>query len=128
MRLLEQAETVLGQNSPAAAVVIAYAVLESCLEAVPTERCAAYAASIERWRALRNAAVDAGGAKPTLNEAIEVVHGIRNLIKKLLTPTDSSESEPSLTVSQLRGKYKYVPTSSEAFIQRKAEELDLEHG
>ena len=32
MRLLKEAETVLGQNAPKAAVVIAFAVLESALE------------------------------------------------------------------------------------------------
>lgn len=47
-RLLREAEAVLDQNAPIAALVIAFAVLESALEAVPPERYLASAASIDR--------------------------------------------------------------------------------
>lgn len=123
-RLLNEAEAVLDQNAPIAALVIAFAVLESALEAVPPERYLAFAASIDQWRALRNSAVHS----PTLTaeQARQVVHGIGSLLTELVAPTDSGQAEAGMAPGQLRGKYRYVPTSSEAFNQRKSEELDLE--
>lgn len=125
-RLLKEAEAVLDQNAPIPALVIAFAVLESALEAVPPERYLASAASIDRWRALRNSAVHSQTL--TAEQARQVVHGIRSLLTELVPLTDSGQAEARITAGQLRGKYKHVRTSSEAFNQRKSEELDLEHG
>ena len=126
-RLLKEAEAVLDQNTPIAALVIAFAVLESALEAVPPDRYLASAASIDRWRALRNSAVHSDSPAVTAEQARQVVHGIRSLLTELVPLTDSGQAEARTTVGQLRGKYKHVPTSSEAFNERKSQELDLEH-
>lgn len=124
-RLLREAEAALDQDAPIAALMIALAVLESALEAVPPERYLSSAASVDRWRALRNSAVHSRTL--TAEQARQVVHGVRSLLTDLVPLTDSGQPEARITAGQLRGKYKHVPTSSEAFNQRKSEELDLEH-
>lgn len=126
-RLLEEAEAVLDQNAPVAALVIALAVLESALEAVPPERCLASATTIGGWRALRDSALYSPAQTVTAEQARDIVHGIRGLLTELLGLTDSAAAERGVTVGQVRGKYKHVPTSSEAFNRRKFEDLDLEH-
>lgn len=126
-RLLKEAEAVLDQNAPIAALVIAFAVLESAMEVTPPERYLASAANIERWRALRNSAVNTHSPMLTVEQAQQVVNGIRSLLSELVPSMDSGQVDARMTAAQLRGKYKYVPTSSEAFNQLKSEELDLEH-
>jgi hypothetical protein len=127
MRLLREADVALAEKLPSSAVVIASAVLESALEAVPSELYMGHAADIQRWRAVRNSAAHSPSLQLTLEQAAEMVRGIRDLLTSLMPITQTSQGERSLTVSQLRGKYKSVPTSSTAFIERKADELGLEH-
>lgn len=126
-RLLKEAEAILEQDAPVAALVIAFAVLESALEAVSPERYLASAASIDGWRALRNSAMHSHPLTLTAEQAREVVHGIRSLLTELVPLTDFGQFEARITANQLRGKYKYVPTSSQTFNERKSEELGLEH-
>ena len=126
MRLLHEADVLLAQNLPLAAVVIASAVLESALEAVPPERYVGHMAEIERWRTMRNTAAHCAVPKVT-SEAAEAVRGIRDILAELMPSSETNRPDARITADQLRGKYKYVPTSSAAFIARKAGELDLEH-
>jgi hypothetical protein len=42
-------------------------------------------------------------------------------------PRLAATKAPAEAARQVRGKYKFVPTSSAAFIRRKADELRLEH-
>lgn len=126
-RLLKEAQAVLEQNAPLAALVIASAVLESVLETVPPDRYFASAASIDQWRALRNSATHSHPSTITVEQARQVVHGICGLLPELVTPTEAGQPQATMTAGRLRGKYKHVSTSSQAFNQRKAEELDLEH-
>lgn len=127
IRLLHEAETVLAQKLPIVAVVIAGAVLESALETVPLERYAGHWAEIERWRTVRSTAAHAASSELTLEQATDMVRGIRDFLTELVPVAETTQLEGRLTANQLRGKYKYVATSSTAFIQRKADELGFEH-
>jgi hypothetical protein len=129
MRLLDEAAQAAAQNLPLPAVVIAGAVLESALEAVPAEQQLEYRDQIERWRTLRNGAVHSGSPKPTLDQAAQMVEWMRDLLTEVAHAGDPFQREKVTARSpdQVRGKYKYVPTSSAAFIERKADELNLEH-
>lgn len=127
IRLLHEAEALLAQELPIAALVIANAVLESVLEVLPQERYSDHAAEIERWRKMRNIAAHSAPSELSLDQATEMVRRIRDLLIELMPVTDTGPVKARVTVNQLRGKYKLVPTSSTAFIERKANELGLEH-
>jgi len=48
-------------------------------------------------------------------------------LQKLLRQNDTSSSRPTAElVHKIKGKYSFVATSSEAFTDRKQEEIDLE--
>lgn len=129
LRFLEEADTLLSLQLPASAIAVAGVVLELLvaaqrLQAVPDE-----SEQIEKWAKLRNEAVRPHGRILTLDEAKEMVAGVRQLLLRAtgtaprLAFTASSNKPPEL----VRGKYKFVSTSSEEFIARKADELRLEH-
>lgn len=76
---------------------------------------------------MRDKAAHSASSELTLEQAAEIVHGIRDFLIELSPGTDISQVEGRVTVNQLRGKYKHVPTSSTTFIERKPDELGLEH-
>ena len=125
IRLRHEAEVALAQKRPIGAIVISNAVLESALEAVPEKGSIDDAVEVEQCRRLRNAAANPEFSEPTLEQAADMVRGVRSFLTGL-APGSKADRTARITVSQLRGKYKYVPTSSTAFIQRKADELGLE--
>lgn len=129
LRFLEEAETLLSFQFPAAAILVAGVVLEFLIpgqrqQANPDEQ-----QQIEKWAKLRNDAAHPHGRRLTLEKAKEMIAGVRQL---LLRATGAGP-QPALTASsnktsgRVRGKYKFVRTSSEEFIARKADELRLEH-
>jgi hypothetical protein len=129
LRFLEGAETLLSLQMPAAALVVAGVVLESLVaghghRAEPNEW-----QQIEKWSQLRNVAVHSHERVVTLDEATEMVAGVRRLLL-LATATGprlAFTALPDRAPGPVRGKYKFVPTSSEEFIARKTDELRLEH-
>ena len=129
VRFLEEAETLLSLQMPAAAIVVAGVVLESLvagqrLRADPNEL-----QRIEKWSRLRNAAVHSHERMVTLDEAREMAEGVRRLLLRATAsgPRLAFTAHPNSAPGPVRGKYKFVPTSSEEFIARKVEELRLEH-
>jgi hypothetical protein len=129
LRFLEEAETLLSLNLPAAAIRVAGVVLEFLVagqrhQAAPNEL-----QQIERWSQLRNNAVHPHGRTVNLDEAKEMVAGVRHLLLRATGtgPGFALKARSNRTSQRVRGKYKFVPTSSEEFIAREAEELRLEH-
>ena len=129
LRFLEEAETLLSLQMPAAAIVIAGVVLESLVagqghRADPNEL-----QQIEKWSQLRNVAGHSHERLVTLDEAREMVAGVRRLLLRATAtgPGLSLTAHPNRAPGPVRGKYKFVPTSGEEFIARKADELRLEH-
>jgi hypothetical protein len=127
-RFLEEAETLLALEMPAAAIVVAGVVLESlvagqrhCADPSELER-------IEKWSQLRKAAVHSHERFETL-DAREMVAGVRRLLLRAAAsgPQLAFTARSSRVPGPVRGKYKFVPTSSEEFIARKVDELRLEH-
>jgi hypothetical protein len=126
LRFLEEAETLLSLQMPAAAIAIAGVVLESLAvrrqhHADPSEF-----ERIEKWSQLRNVAVHSHEQAVTLDEAREMVEGVRRLLLRASEQL-ASTAHPNKAPRQVRGKYKFIPTSSEKFIALKADELRLEH-
>jgi len=129
LRFPEEAEILLSLQLPAAAIVVAGAVLEFLVagrlhQAVPNET-----QRIEKWSQLRNNAVHPLERVVTLDEAKEMVAGIRQLLLRAteVGPRLASTASSNRASGRVQGKYKFVPTSSEEFIARKTDELRLEH-
>ena len=129
LRFLDEAETLLSLQMPSAAIAISGVVLESLVaeqqhRADPNEW-----QRIEKWSRLRNAAVHSHERMVTLDEAREMVAGVRRLLLRATAtgPRLAFTSHPNRAPGPVRGKYKFVPTSSDEFIARKVDELRLEH-
>lgn len=129
LRLLNEAERLVALNLPNAAIVIAAAVLESFLEGISRERVSRNEEQITQWRSVRNDVANSGSPERTLDQATEMIRGIRDLVAR--DSRFEGEVRPGQIIAEtplhVRGKYKFVPTSSSAFIERKADELRLEH-
>jgi hypothetical protein len=125
LRFLDEAELLLEVNLPSAAVLVAGVVLEAILtgfgEQDDRQR-------LEQWSELRNAAAHAGMSTVTLQQAREMVQDVRrSLTRELkLGPRLTLASARGDALPQVRGKYKFVPTSTDEFIRRKTDELRLE--
>jgi hypothetical protein len=127
LRFLDEAETLLLLQMPAAAIVVAGVVLESLIAG--QGHCADELQQIERWADLRNVAVHSHQRMVTPDEAGEMVGGLRRLLLRASAtgPRLAFTAHPNRTPGPVRGKYRFVPTTSAEFIARKADELRLEH-
>jgi len=129
LRFLEEAETLLSLQMAAAAVVVAGVVLESLVAGQPYRPDPNEMQRIEKWSQLRNAAVHSHERMVTLDEAREMVEGVGRLLLRATAsgPPLAFTAHPNRAPGPVRGKYNFVPTSSEEFIARKVDELRLEH-
>jgi hypothetical protein len=128
LRFLEEAETLLSLQMPAAAIVVAGVVLESLVAAQGHPADPNEFQQIEKWSQLRNVAAHSREQLVTLDEAREMVAGVRRLLlRTTAAPRLAFTAHPNRAPGPVRGKYKFVPTSSEEFIARKTDELRLEH-
>jgi len=128
LRFLNEAEALIALNLPAAAVMIAGVVLESILTGLGAQGASEDQRRLEKWFELRNSIAHAQGPAPTLGQAREMIEDVRRSLMReikvgphLATPEWRAEA-----ARQVRGKYKFVPTSTAEFIRRKSEELQLE--
>jgi len=128
LRFLEEAESLLSLEMPAAAIVIAGVVLESLVAGQQHGADPYELQRIETWSQLRKAAFHSRERMVTLEEAREMVAGVRRLLLQATAPGPrlSFAAHPNRAPGRVRGKYKFVPTSSEEFIARKVDELRLE--
>src|ERR1700686_271903 len=117
LRFLEEAETLLSLQMPAAAIAVAGVVLESLVagQGLPDEL-----QQIEKWSPLRNGAVHSRARIGTLDEARAGAAGARRLLLQAAAtgPRLAFTAHPNRAPGPVRGKYKFVPTSSEEFIAR----------
>ncbi|MGO9255570.1 MAG: hypothetical protein ACLQU1_04610 [Bryobacteraceae bacterium] len=128
LRLLDEADRLVALNLPNAAIVIAGAVLESFLEGISRERVSESQEQVALWRSLRNGVTHPDSPPADLDQATAIIRGVRGLLNRDLRVVEDVLPGPSIAekIHQLRGKYKFVATSSTAFNERKAEELRLE--
>jgi hypothetical protein len=129
LRFLEEAETLLALQMPAAAIVVAGVVLESLVVGQQRPADPNEVQRLEEWSRLRDAAVHFQERNVTRDEAIDMVAGVRRLLLRATAtgPQPALTAHPARGPASVRGKYKSVPTSSEQFIARKVDELRLEH-
>src|SRR5947209_8612228 len=126
LRLLDEAEALVTQN-PGAVVMVASVVLESLL--VSGQSAVEDPQRIQKWSALRNRVASSQVPAVSIDEAREMVERVRLALlrESRLPPKPASETRAEVAAREVRGKYKFVPTNSEDFIRRKADELKLEH-
>lgn len=51
---------------------------------------------------------------------------LRSVLAAMDAPSDSGQPDRKQLVNSIRGKYRHVPTTSESFMRRKMEDLELE--
>ena len=130
---LDEADELAGLGQATSAVLIAGTVLEyferspSASVLPPKHR-----SEIEAWRQLRNRAAHGSAGAISVERARQMIDGVRQI---LMTDSVSSgpvhplRTEAGAALNLIKGKYAHVATSSEDFIKRKREELELEdHG
>lgn len=129
LRFLEEADLLLAFNLPAGAVLVAGVVLEAILAGLRERGGSGNRSRMEKWLDLRNAVAHAQAPTVTLDQAKEMVEGVRESLTREIRigPHLASPEAPADAAWQVRGKYKFVPTSAAEFIRGKAEELRLEH-
>ena len=129
LRFLDEAEALIALNLPAAAMLIAGVILEAIIASGQEQVAPSELQQIENWLELRNSTAHARAPWPAMEQAREMVEGVRSFLNRSIKvgPHRVPVNEPSELPEQLRGKYKFVSTSSDEFIRRKADELRLEH-
>ena len=133
LRFLDEAEGLLALNFPSAAVVVVGVVLELILVNHREEGGSEDQQRAEKWFDLRNHVTHAVIPTVSLDEAKEMVEGVRTLLRREIKVSSrvAQPTTPSTAAHQVRGKYKFVPTSAAECIGRKPDELrleDHEHG
>jgi hypothetical protein len=125
LRFLDEADVLLGLDLPAAAVMVAGVVLESLLASAQDRQEDEQRFRI--WSELRNRVV-AHDATVSLDETREMIEDVRRALMRESRVGRQSSFETKLPerARQIRGKYKFLPTSSDDFIRRKVDELRLE--
>lgn len=128
-RILDEAEALLSSQLPGAAVALAGVVLEFLVTGQRCRRDPNEVQQIEKWSQLRKGVVHSHEEIVSLDEARQMVAGVRELLLESasVSPRRVLKSNSKLRPERVRGKYKFVPTSSAEFIARKADELRLEH-
>lgn len=129
LRFLNEAEALITLNDPTAAVRVAGVVVESILTRLGEQRPSDDLQRLERWIELRNSIAHAQVPAPTLDQAREMVEDVRRSLMGEIKagPRVTILQPPAEAARQVRGKYKFVPTSAAEFIRRKSDELRLEH-
>ena len=128
-RDVNEAELLLAFNLPAAAVLVAGVVLEAILAGFREQGGSQDRQRMRKWSDWRNSAAHSQVLTVTLDQAREMVEDIRGSLTREIKfgPRLASLKAPDEALPQVRGKYRFVPTSTAEFIRRKADELRLEH-
>ncbi len=123
LRFLHEAEALVASNLTAA-VRVAGVVLESIREEWESEN----GKRLEKWFELRDCVAHAQVPAPTLDQAREMIGDLRRSLMREIKvgPHVATSERRAEAARQVRGKYKFVPTSTAEFIRRKPEELQLE--
>jgi hypothetical protein len=127
---LDEADELAGLDLATSAVIIAGTVLEyfersPSAGALPPE----HRNEIVAWRRLRNQAVHGAAGTLSVQQAREVIDGIRHILGVHLeagVAADRPWPERAVSPHDIKGEYAYVPTSSDEFMKRKREDLELE--
>lgn len=130
-RLLHQAELCLELHDARTAVIVAGVALEELHLFGYQDLDRRHRPNLDMWRKLRDRATQVSPAERHLDEQSvrEMLAGLHELLAKLDPPQieNGSFRHSENLLSNIRGKYANVPTSVEGFLNRKRDDLDLEH-
>jgi hypothetical protein len=126
LRYLEAAEVLLALSLPNAAVIVAGVELESILLSDRAPRSFEERLRMEKWLALRDRVAHATETAVGFDQAKEMIEAVRALLMREIPAVPRLARELPDAARELRGKYRFVPTSAAEFIRRKQEDLRLE--
>jgi hypothetical protein len=115
--LLDEADELANAGLPISAILIAGTVLEF-IGSSPVPR----HPEVAEWRQLRNQAAHRSTGAFTVQQARQLIEGVRQLI----SDTRRHGERRPIAAAQIKGKYSHVPTSSADFMERKRDELERE--
>lgn len=126
---LDEADELAGSGQATAAVLIAGTVLEyfersPSAGALPHE----HRRQIAEWRQLRNQVAHGSAISLTVQQARQLIEGVREILAatRAWEKPDGRLRPDAGAARAVKGRYSGVPTSSDDFIRRKREGLDLE--
>ncbi len=127
---LDEAAELAELGQAGSAVLIAGTVLEY-FERSPVAKAHSpgYGSETAVWRELRNRVAHGSAAALSVEQARQMIDGVRQI---LLTgdvssrPGYSPRAEAGAVTHLIKGKYAHVPTSSDEFMARKREDVELE--
>jgi hypothetical protein len=129
VRFLDEADELARLNLSRSAILIAGAALEF-FESTPSAGVLSTQErrNITQWRQLRNQVAHTA-VTPSLEQAQHMVDGIRRILADACAPGESIHHFRPLpdAVRTVKGKYAHLPTSSDDFIKRKRDDLELEN-
>ena len=127
---LDEADELVRSGQSASAVLIAGTVLEYFERSpvagllLPEHR-----SEIAAWRQLRNRVAHGSAGVIDAQQARQLIDDVRQILATRHVPGKTAPDRPPSAVASahfVKGKYAYVPTSSDEFIARKRAELALE--
>jgi len=122
----DEADELTASGQAASAILIAGTVLEY-FEKSPASTVLpdAQRRRITEWRQLRNQAAHGSPVALTVLQARQIIDGVRQILGDAYAPGEPFHHPRLQTRSAktIRGKYSHIPTSSDAFIARKREDL-----
>jgi len=129
--LLDEAGELVNSGQTAAAVLIAGTVLEY-VERSPASTLVppAHKRELDSWRQLRDEVAHGSAVTLSAEQARQMIESVRQIVSIHKAPPSASVQQARAHIAEaaarIKGKYAHVPTSSDEFIRRKREELDLE--
>jgi hypothetical protein len=127
---LDEADELAELGQATSAVLIAGTVLEY-FQRSPTASVlpAEHRSKVAAWRQLRNQVAHGAAGAISVKQARQVIDGIRQILMTHNVPGGREHTlrpEANAAPHVIKGKYAHVPTSSDDFIKRKREDLELE--
>jgi hypothetical protein len=130
LRILREADRCLQSEQVTAAAVLAGVALEEVCLLSGQSASDQQQETLEEWREMRDRAAHTSSADADLDKeaAKAMIDGVRALIEQAHSPQGKSTSFrlTEKALSKTRGKYAFVPTSVDEFLERKHADLDLE--
>jgi hypothetical protein len=131
-QLVSEAELCIDFDQTSAAVILAGIAVEELSSSRDQRVVQALEPKLQDWRELRNRSAHPATREQELDRkaVAAMVAALRTLLNEIGSPDlpVRKSTPPRNTLTTVRGKYVFVPTSVEDFLRRKREDTDLENG